>query len=67
MSREWKKSDKKFRIFKVMHKTGLSLSWYCWYCWYSLLDLVGYKLKGIPTDEYFIFKSFVDIKKQELF
>lgn len=29
MSREWKKSDKKFRIFKVMHKTGLSLSWYC--------------------------------------
>lgn len=52
-----------------MHKTGLSLSWYCdiWQLRKITLDLVGYKLKGIPTDEYFIFKSFVDIKKQELF
>ena len=35
-------------------------------CAKSLLDLVGYKLKGIPTDEYFIFKSFVDIKKTRI-
>ena len=64
-----KKSDKKFRIFKVMHKTGLSLSCFVIFgnCAKSLLDIVGYKLKGTPTDEYFIFKSFVDIKKQELF
>lgn len=64
-----KKGIKSFGYLRWCTKLGLAWVGIVIFgnCAKSLLNLVGYKLKGIPTDEYFIFKSFVDIKKQELF